>query len=151
MNAAKNALLISLFKLQEGRNKHYSSPRVDALLGLMEKHHRKKIRRRWLFQCLRDTEDGGYVVRKKRYRKNEDGEVEQISSLWSFTLKGAQYLFKKCVSGAGNLVKRILQWLNKGDDRWPQPKESAPNIERAAIQGGMTKLKYILPGLLKAQ
>ncbi|MCK9432338.1 MAG: hypothetical protein M0R00_05210 [Candidatus Omnitrophica bacterium] len=150
MNNYKNTILITLFKILETGKKHYAAPSVNSIIKTIARHHNKMVGRRWLFQCLADLEEAGYITRQKRYDKNAEGKIEQIPSLWTFTLKGAQYLYKKCVAGAGTLVKTILSWLNRGDKRWPTSNKTAPKFEEIRLAGGLTAFKDILPSLLKS-
>jgi hypothetical protein len=147
MNNCKMSLLITLFKVIVNTKNHYAAPSVNSILGLLEKHHHVEVRRRWLFQCLRDLEDAGYITRRIRRVKQGDGAILQVPSLWAFSLKGAQYLFKKCVAGAGDLMHKMLTWLNKGDSRWPEtPKLSLPPTDVRG-QEGMFHIGKILASL----
>lgn len=119
LNATKGALLITLLQIIVKGEKHYCTPHPKRLLELLALYHRINIERRWFFQCMHDLEDGGYVSRQRRWSKIPGNIIRSKSSIWYFTLRGAQYLSSKAVSGARDLLNRMLAWLHHDDSRQP--------------------------------
>lgn len=120
MNNSKSAIMITLFaSMSQGQN-HYTVGSIKKFLQLLSKYHKINIRRRWMFQCLKDLLDAGLISRKQRYRKQEKGLISQIPSMISFTLKGAKYLVSKRVSGAIRMLKTMLKFVTGDDQRWPR-------------------------------
>ena len=111
--------MITLFSCTGQGKKHYSVVSVEKILQLLEKFHKIDIQRRWIFQCLKDLLDAGYITRKARYKHRGGGLIGQIPSMISFTLRGAKYLVSRRVSGATQLLKSILSWVTGKDQRWP--------------------------------
>jgi len=68
--------------------------------------------------------DEKLITKTKRYLNNDDGLISQIPSLHSFTEKGARYLFRKRVAGAGRMLKAIIKWSMNKDKRWPKKEDT---------------------------
>ena len=120
MNKTKSALMISIHALCRQRSSHYCTPAPAVLLSLLERHHNIKIKPRWLCQCLSDLEDAGLITRRFRYRRSAERGCYQLPSLVSVTMKGAHFLFKKCVAGAGDLLNAIIKFIRSRDNRFPK-------------------------------
>lgn len=126
MGITKLSIMILLARLSSKGGNHYVKPAPAKILQLLEKYQKIKISRRWLFQCLRDLENAGYIKRKQRYDTRQVETWKQLSSMISFTLEGAEFLACRSIQGASDIKKRILAWLNqKNDKRWPKAKETA--------------------------
>jgi len=147
MNNTKHAVAITLFASTKNGAVHYTKASVKKLLILLAKYHDKQIQRRWLFYCLADMEGRGYIRRKTRYHRKPDGTFVQISSMITFTMSGIKYLVQKRVAGALALLKKMMQWLNGGDKRWPQEKELTPKWTQEEILLNKTRFKKLIEGL----
>ena len=124
MNNTKFAILATIFFCLGGKSFKYSLVSIDKIIELLKKHHNIVVKRRWVFQCIRDLIDAGFLSRKSRRGKNSDGSVWQKSSILAFTLRGARFLFSKGVMGAKNLIASILAWIRrKNDNRFPSKTE----------------------------
>ena len=119
LNNSKTALLITLLQILVKGEKHYCKPHPDRLLELLQQYHRIKIERRWFFQCMRDLEDAGFIFRQRRWEKLQEKIIRSKTSLWFFTIKGAQFLKAKAINGAKELLARMLAWMNRDDSRAP--------------------------------
>lgn len=123
MNASKAAIMITIFfSMSQGKN-HTSFSSIDAFLINLKKHHKINIKRRWIFYCFRWLLDNGYISRQSRHIRGDHGEITQIPSMISFTLKGVVWLLKRGVSKAKRLYNGIKRWLNKEDQRFPTKKD----------------------------
>ena len=120
MGNTKTSLLITLFSCMSLRGGAYTKASVQKLRELLEKHHNKKIKRRWTFYCLAAFEAAGLITRRVRIINNSDGTVRQLSSMIAFTIKGAKYLMANKVEGSILLLKQILSWLKGRDKRFPK-------------------------------
>lgn len=138
INTSKLALLITFLHITVKGKKHYCEPHPNTLLELLEKYHNITIQRRWLFQCLLDLETAGLIRRQRRWLKVHDNEIRSTSSLWWFTIRGAKYLARKSIRGAQELLRSMLTWLHRGDDRRPTYKDiaeiNAPTTREEALK-----------------
>ena len=123
MNNAKMSILITLLSCTSQGKNHYSKVCTDKIISLLEKFHSITVKRRWIFQCMRDLEDAGLISRRQRYKQGDSGVIRQMSSITSFTIKGASFLVKKRVSGSVLMLKRIIAWIKGQDKRWPDKKD----------------------------
>ena len=123
MNSAKASLMITLFAILSKSDKHYICPAMNTVINLLDNFHGLSIKRRWLFQCMRYLLDERYITKKKRYQRMSDGQVYQIPSMISITMKGLKFLVQKKVIGAQQLLIRMLNWMKKKDDRFPKEED----------------------------
>ena len=120
MNNTKAAIMITLFScMGQGKN-HYTRVSINKIQKLLEKFHKIHVKRRWIFYCMRYLMDENLITKKKRYLNNDDGLINQIPSLHSFTQEGMWYLFKKRVTGAARVLKAMIIWERNKDKRWPK-------------------------------
>ena len=147
MNKTKHAVAIALFASTQNGAKHYTKASVRKLLILLAKYHDISIQRRWLFACLADMESQGFIRRKTRYHRELDGTFTQISSMVTFTLPGVKYLVKKRITGALDLLKRMMRWLAGGDTRWPQEKEIMPQWTPGEVKTNKARFKKLIAAL----
>lgn len=88
--------------------------------------------------------DAGYITTKYRYRNEEGGEIHQLPSMITFTLRGIRFLVQKRIAGAKQLLKKMLAWINKDDRRFPKEAD----ILRAPTEGerkkNLTRLQALL-------
>jgi len=87
LNASKSFALHTLFACTGQGKNTYTQASIDKILELLSDFHKINIQHRWLFQCLRDLEQLGYINRQIRYSPPVAGQIRQIPSLWSFTPK----------------------------------------------------------------
>ena len=150
MNNSKAALMITLFaSTGQGKN-HYTVGSVNKTLSLLKKYHKINIKRRWIFQCLKDLFDGGYITRKQRYVRRSAGIIGQIPSMIAFTLKGARYLVSRRVSGAIRLLKSILKFVTGDDQRWPSAENFVPSPARGKKKTNQRELTKLLDNIARA-
>ena len=149
MNCTKNASMITIhFSMSQGKN-HVSYSSIKAILKNLEKFHKIKIQRRWLFYCLRWLEDEGYIRRKARYSNDHNGLVTQIPSIIWLTLKGVVWLVSKGVVGAKKLYKSMVTYLKKKDGRSPTRKEFDDGSYKPATPEERKRLNDLLDGVTK--
>jgi hypothetical protein len=72
---------------------------------------------------MRYLMDENLITKKMRYRNDENGLINQIPSLHSFTLAGMKYLVAKRVTGAWKLLKAMAKYAMSKDKRWPKKKD----------------------------
>ena len=123
MNAAKASIMITIFFSSGQGKKHYTVSAIDTFLSNLDKFHKIKIKRRWIFYCFRWLLDEKYIKRKSRYVKDFDGLITQIPSMITFTLKGVAWLVRMGVKGTRKIYKAMVTYLNKGDKRFPSRKD----------------------------
>ncbi len=147
MNNAKMSIIITLLACTSQGKNHYTKICTDKIIKLLEKFHSTVVRRRWVFQCMRDLEDAGLISRKKRYKKGEGGMQRQMSSITSFTIKGASFLVKKRVSGSVLMLKRIIAWIKGQDKRWPKKSDVQDDGWWPDDPRQMERLKEMMAGV----
>jgi len=103
--------------------KHYSRVSIDKIQRLLAKFHKIHVKRRWIFYCMRYLMDENLITKKKRYRNDESGLINQIPSLHSFTVAGMKYLVAKRVTGAWKALKIMVKHVMNKDKRWPGQKD----------------------------
>ncbi len=144
MNNAKNGVMITLFaSMSQGEN-HYTRTSIDKIGENLEKHHKIHVKRRWIFYIMAYLIDDGYVNRKSRYLQDNNGQITQIPSLISFTLKGVVYLVKKYVVGAKELYKKMVEFAQKEDKRWPSEEFKKDTSYRPATLEEQKRLNDLL-------
>lgn len=119
MNDSKSSLMLTIFFSTGQGKKHYTVSSISAFQNNLQKYHKIKIKRRWIFYCFRWLLDEGYIRRKERYRNYNNGLIRQIPSMITITLKGVVWLVSKGVAGAKKIYKNMVQFLKSGDKRWP--------------------------------
>ena len=147
MKHTKISILIAIHRTTIKGGKHYIGPSIDAIIDLVARRHGNTIGRRWLFQCMHDLQAEGLLKRQPRYKKNEENLWRQIPSLITITLKGAKKLYNLGADGAAKLIKEIMGWIHKGDQRWPNYKEPATTENESRSGGAPVKLGYVLNDL----
>lgn len=123
MLSTKPSLMITLFFCMGQGKKHYSTAAINTILELLSKFHKIEIKRRWLFQCMKDLTDAGLMKRNTRYVHNENGLIAQIPSMIIFKLKGIVWLAKMGVKGAKAQYKAMVKFVQKEDKRFPTKKD----------------------------
>ena len=144
MKHTKSCLLITLFAAMRNGEVHYTKASVDALRGLLKRFHGISVGRRRLFDCLRDFQEKGVIRRQERYRHDENGEIRQISSMISFTIKGIKVLVQRQVRGAKKLYDTMISWWKKKDGRFPQPGPEVEKFTPLEIKENERRLKELV-------
>lgn len=126
LNNTKLSILITLFQCTGQGKNHYSLISVNKIIKLLSKIHGTQVGRRWVFQCVRDIIDAGFLSRRPRYKRHRNGQINQLSSITAITLKGAKLLVSKKISGALLLLKNILSWVKNQDKRFPKERDILP-------------------------
>jgi len=132
----------------ENGNKHYTKASIEKIRHLLTRFHKIKIQRRWLFYCMKSLEDAGYIRRRKRFDKKGAGEIRQFSSMVSFTLAGARYLVTKQITGARELLQRLLKFMAGLDKRFPNEKTQGPKLTPEDLRESKRRLKAILENMV---
>jgi len=108
MNNAKVSILITVYKtLCQGQNQ-YSLISINKIIQLLQKFHGLKVKRRWVFACMKYLIDQGYLQRRARYKNKKPHKFHRLSSLLFVTAKGAQFLTRKGVVGAHKMWIKLV-------------------------------------------
>ena len=121
----------------------YTKVSVDKTRELLAKKHRRKIERRWCFQCTADLIAAGLITRQPRHPRMSDGTVRQISSMIAFTLAGANYLISKGVERAIVIKNQILAWMKNKDKRFPIDRDPTVSGKEEMEPGEARKLSAL--------
>lgn len=119
----KTSLIITLFFCMGQGKSHYSTAAINTILELLKKFHKIEIKRRWLFQCLKDITDTGLIKRDTRYRQDNNGQISQIPSMIFFKLKGIVWLVNMGVKGAKDIYKKMVTHIRGKDKRSPKQED----------------------------
>jgi len=97
----------------------YTQVSINKIIEILSQIYGVHVGRRRVFQCLRCLEDNGLITRRRRYWRLDGGLIRSRPSLWSFPLKGINWLAKRSVEGAALFRKNMILWLKKKDGRFP--------------------------------
>ena len=115
----KPAFLITLLSCMGNLHKPYTKVSVNKQIELLDKKHNKKIKRRWCFQIAADLIKEDYITRKPRYERIGRGFIKQLSSMYAFTLKGANWLISMRIEAGIVIRNQMFADETKDDKRWP--------------------------------
>jgi len=149
LNNTKLSILITLFQCTSQGKNHYSLISVNKIIKLLSKIHGTQVKRRWVFQCLRDMIDLGFLSRRSRYKRYNNGQIGQLSSITAITLKGAKLLVSKKISGAVLLLKNILSWVKNKDKRFPTKNDIRPAGLKEIDPSELRRLELLAERVLK--
>jgi len=144
MNNTQHSIMVSFFKIFQKGGKHYICPSVNSMLKVLSAFHYIDIKRRRYFQAMEDLRNAGYVKTYYRFTNDENGEIRQIPSIITMTIKGCKYLILKGVKGASKILSRILSWLKKDDRRFPEEKDVYPGYPEEKRIENLARLKALL-------
>ncbi len=147
MNLTMEEIMLVFYHGTGQGNNLYTQISNATTQGNLDKYYDKKIGIRWMHQCIRRLIDEGYLLRKFRTRPHGPHQWRRIPSLIYFTPKGVRHLMRRTVSGATQLLKKLLAYLNSDDKRWP----NTTNIDRDAdlstdpdVAAGLKRLTEIV-------
>jgi len=149
LNNTKFAIFITIFKCCGKEGPSYSLISIDKIIALLKQMHGTQVKRRWVFQCIRDMIDAGLLSRKSRHYHRDDGTIGQISSIIAITIKGARLLISKQVKGAFLLLKNILAWIKNKDQRFPKKPDILGDITEKINPEGLRRLEDLISGVGK--
>ena len=149
MNETKFAILITLFACTSQGEKNYSLVSIDKIIELLNKLHKIKVKRRWVFKCIRYMLDAGLLSRKSRFGHRDDGKIFQLSSIIAISLNGAKLLISKRVSGAFLLLKNIMAWVKNKDKRFPKKENILPINAETLQPDELRRLENLVENVLK--
>lgn len=149
MNNTKMSILITLFTCTSQGKNHYSLISIDRLIKLLASIHKTHVKRRWVFQCIRDIIDAGLLSRQSRFKHNPDGTIQQLSSITAITLKGAKLMVSKRISGAYLLLKKIMAWVKNKDKRFPKEEDVKPSNPDGINKEELRRLENLAENVLK--
>ncbi len=143
MNASKASIMITIFFSSGQGKKHYTKTSIKALRKNLKNFHGIKIKVRWTFQCLRDLLDAGYIKRASRHRHDHNGQITQIPSMISFTVKGMAWLVKMGVRKTRKIYKAMIDHLEGKDRRFPTKKDFDDGSWKPKDPGMKEGIKYL--------
>ncbi|KKL60574.1 hypothetical protein LCGC14_2203940 [marine sediment metagenome] len=147
LNNTKNAIMVTLFACTGQGKNHYTLASIDRQIELLSDKHKIDVGRRWVFQCLRDLIDAGYINRKSRYKKSTEGQSRRRSSMLVFTIKGLQYLSARMVEGSRRALNAVLRYVTGDDKRWPQLPDLVNQLDEPVDNELLGWLKQTIVGI----
>jgi len=142
----KTAIMSTVFKCSSPL-RNYSKISINKMRKILSTIYGINVGRRWIFRCLEELEELGFLNRLKRYKKCAEFPYGQQSSLWSITLKGARALSLLGVKGAGKILRQIKEFIKSDDNRWPKAENSAEQFTPEQILSNKGRLKAIISDL----
>jgi hypothetical protein len=103
MTSRREAVVMSLLGVAKKYQKFYCWVSQKRLEELIEKYHAIGLSNRTLNRDLRWLEDNGYISRLRRIRVDKQGKLVFCSTLYKFTGKLFNWLYRM-----GNRVKRLF-------------------------------------------
>ena len=141
-NVKAAPIIILLFKIMEKNKKDYCFPSQKKILELLDIRQNIKQSRATLNRWLRVIEDAGYIVRRRRIKRDPIKGMMFKSTLYFMTLKGL-HLLKRMGVPCRDLFNKVL---NKISGYFPSMKKASR--EKQDPPGGVEKLKSIAGGLV---
>ncbi len=141
-NVKAAPIIILLFKIMEKNKKDYCFPSQKKILELLDIRQNIKQSRATLNRWLRVIEDAGYIVRRRRIKKDPIKGMMFKSTLYFMTLKGI-HLLRRMGVPCRALFDKIL---NKLKGYFPSMKKAAKDPQDPGP--GLEKLKSIAGGLV---
>lgn len=135
-------VVLTLFKIMEKNKKDYCFPSQKKILELLDIRQNIKQSRATLNRWLRVIEDAGYIVRRRRIKRDPVHGMMFKSSLYFMTLKGL-HLLKRMGVPCRTLFDKVL---NKIKGHFPSIKKTSKIKQDPP--GGAEKLKAIAGGLI---
>ena len=135
-------VVLTLFKIMEKHGKDYCFPSQKKLLELLDIRQGIKQSRATLNRWLRVIEDTGYIVRRRRIKRDPIKGMMFKSTLYFMTLKGC-HLLKRMGVPCRALFNKVL---NKVKGFFPSMKKAAG--KKQTPPGGIEKLESIAGGLV---
>jgi len=119
----------------------YSRASLRKFQELLARIHHTYVGIRWISQCLKNLEEGGYINRRCRYVHFADGHILQRPSLFSFTVQGAKFFTQHRVKGAKELLQQVINHL-RSKLKIPRQKQHHDIKEyRKLYPGEMARIK----------
>ena len=139
----KHQVLITILSCIDQAKTHYTRPSRNKIQELLSQHHAKEVGIRWITRCIKYLVDNQFLSRQVRYVHYDAGQILQLPSLFAFKLKGANYLFKNQVRGAAVLLKSIIAFMKKDDNRWPAKEFTDRDAYRKLWAADQERLKRL--------
>jgi len=114
VNVKAAPIIVLLFKIMEKNKKDYCFPSQKKILELLDIRQGIKQSRATLNRWLRVIEDSGYIVRRRRIKKDPVRGLMFKSTLYFITLKGCKLLTRmgvKCRSLFDRVLNKIKSQL----------------------------------------
>ena len=147
INQAKYSILITFHAILSKGGKNYCTPSAESLLELLQKYHKIKIQKSWMYDCIHQLIEGGYLLRQRRWRRDIAGRWDGKPSLVSFTFQGLRFLIQKGVEGARAALKALELWYRTKDNRFPAPYKAEIIDNQLPREENLKRLHDLLRGL----
>jgi len=134
MTSRCEAVVISLLSVAKKHEKKYCFVSQKRLQALLETYHKFGISNRTLNRDLRWLEDNGYISRLRRIRVGDGGKLVFCSTLYKFTGKLFNWLYK-----IGNRVKRFFSFF-----RLPKMADHQLTQKAASSPGAPSSVEMLL-------
>ena len=148
VNNTKLGILVFLTKVRKKGGKNYFTPSVESIKNSLKAFHNLSVNKSWIYKCLADLDETGFITRQKRYVRLPGGQFKSKISMLSFTYKGIKWLHALGIPDLNGLMKSMLSFAKSGDKRWPKEKDINPRTADTSGKTKLTELGDILPGIV---
>lgn len=122
-------------------------PSMESLQGLLRRIHGIKAKTRRMYYARKDLVDEKLIKTRPRYDNRPDGTVYQQPPIIHITLKGAFRLYAMGVSWALVLIQKIKGYLDKTDQRFPNPQDIKAEFTEVECNKNLTEVKKLLDSI----
>ena len=148
LNACKHSLILIVNHLLVKGNIHFIKPSIRSLQQILKERYGICVGRRWIFQCLKDLEDLGFILRKSRPGITTEGKPHWLSSMIVFTVRGVMYLKQCSIEGSGDRWKKTLEWIKRNDKRFPSESELIADTHQDLISKNLARVKDLIKDIV---
>jgi hypothetical protein len=151
MNAVTLGTLVTVATIQLKGGSHYINASNTKMLELIGKYHEKFIKVRWYQKCAAWAEENGYLKRRFIRLQDENGFIYSKPSLLMVTVKSLNFLVKIGFLQFKILLKPMIAWLHRNDNRFPRPSDIFPGEEITERSVALARLKELIKPIVSKQ
>jgi len=139
------ALLRTIFAFNRINKAPYSIVAPLTFRTQLSTYHGINIGRAMTFRYLQWLEANGYIWRQQRWANHEHGHIKRLPSLFYLTAKAIKLFVKEKITGAGDALQNIYDYLKNKDGRGPNRDQLTGDVKPRDCKGVLTRIKDLLP------
>lgn len=132
-----NPILLCLLRISQKNGKDYCFPSQKTIIKLMRQFRTVDKSRATLNRWLRVIEDGKYLMRRRRIKKDPEGGMMFKSTLYKITIKG-YYLLRSFGVNVYTEIKAFEKWRESIRPR-KEGKEKKKDLDPEKRTNGATR------------
>ncbi|MDP2366234.1 MAG: hypothetical protein Q8M94_20980 [Ignavibacteria bacterium] len=142
MGRSPHAIIVAFLAMMKKGHTHHCKPYMTTLLERIAKYQDVHIKRSRGHECTHEIEAKGYMKRRRRWTRDPETGIRSKSSVWTFTMYGAQYCINKGMDYAKVLLAAMIEWRKRHDGRFPGPKDIFPGEEGMDEAKALDRLQW---------